>query len=82
MPNTMTRSSFCTVLEYISQLPHGTLKESDSRATVATWSSLADVQILTVVSSEFGIEPDAPLMEAETIGDLVRLLEARDAFLY
>ena len=78
----MTRSSFYTLLEDILQVPHGSLKESDSRATVSTWSSLADVQILTVVSSEFGIEPDAPLMEAVTVGELVRLLEARNAFPY
>lgn len=80
MPNTMTRSSFYAVLEDILQMPHGSLKESDSRASVATWSSLADVQILTIVSSEFGIEPDAELIEAETVGDLARLLEERNAF--
>lgn len=81
MPNTMTRSSFYAVLEDILQMPHGSLKESDSRASVATWSSLADVQILTIVSSEFGMEADAELIEAETVGDLVRLLEERNAFL-
>lgn len=80
MPNIMTCSSFHAVLEDILQMPHGALKESDSRATIGTWSSLADVQILTVVSSEFGIEPDAALMEAETVGDLIRLLQARNAF--
>jgi acyl carrier protein len=78
----MTRSSFYAVLEDILQVPHGSLKEGDSRATVATWSSLADVQILTVVSSEFGLEPDGELIEAETVGDLIRLLEARNAFSY
>lgn len=77
----MTRSSFYAVLEDILQMPHGSLKESDSRASVATWSSLADVQILTIVSSEFGMEADAELIEAETVGDLVRLLEERNAFL-
>lgn len=80
MPNTMTRSGFNAVLEDILQVPHGSLAESDSRATIGTWSSLADVQILTVVSSEFGIEPDAELLEAETVGDLIRLLEQRNAF--
>lgn len=80
MPDTMTRSSFYAVLEDLLQVPHGSLAESDSRATVTAWSSLADVQIFTVVSSEFGIEPDAELLEAETVGDLIRLLEARNAF--
>jgi acyl carrier protein len=79
MPNIMTRSTFYAVLEDILQMPHGSLKKSDSRASIATWSSLADVQILTIVSSEFGIEPDAELIEAETVGDLVRLLEERNA---
>lgn len=80
--HTITRSKFYAVLEDILQIPHGSLKESDSRATIGTWSSLADVRILTVLSSELAIEPEAELMEAETVGDLVRLLEARDAFAY
>jgi acyl carrier protein len=51
------------------------LQDSDSRDTIESWSSIADVQIVTYLSSELGIEPDAELIEAETFGDLVKKLE-------
>jgi acyl carrier protein len=76
----MTRSAFKTTLEEILATPRGSLKDSDSRETVATWSSIADVQILTSISSEFGLEPDAQLLEAETVGDLLEILDSRDVF--
>jgi acyl carrier protein len=76
----MTRFAFLFLLEDILGVPRGSLKESDTRDTIAGWSSIADVQILTSIASEFGIEPDAPLMEAESIGDLLCVLEGRSAF--
>ena len=76
----MTRSAFKTALEEILQMPRGSLKESDSRETVASWSSIADVQILTTIPSEFGLEPDMALLEAETVGDLLDALETKTAF--
>ena len=76
----MTRSAFKITLEEILAAPSGSLKDSDSRETVATWSSLADVQILTSISSEFGVEPDAQLLEAETVGELLEILDSRNVF--
>jgi acyl carrier protein len=76
----MTRSAFKTALEEILQMPRGTLKESDSRESVASWSSIADVQILTTITSEFGLEPDLALLEAETVVDLLDALETKNAF--
>jgi acyl carrier protein len=76
----MTRSAFKTALEEILQMPRGSLKESDSRETVASWSSIADVQILTTITSEFGLEPDMALLEAETVGDLLDALDTKNAF--
>jgi acyl carrier protein len=76
----MTRSAFKTTLEEILQIPRGSLKESDSRETVANWSSIADVQILTTITSEFGLEPDMALLEAETVSDLLEALETKNAF--
>jgi len=61
-------------------MPRGTLQESDSRETVASWSSIADVQILTTITSEFGLEPDMALLEAETVSDLLDALETKNAF--
>ena len=76
----MTKAGFKTCLEEILGVPSGSLLDSDSRETIETWSSIADVQILTSITSEFGIEPDAELMEAETAGDLLAILETRGAF--
>ena len=76
----MTRSAFKTALEEILQMPRGSLKESDSRETVASWSSIADVQILTTITSEFGLEPDMALLEAETVADLLDALDTKSAF--
>lgn len=76
----MTRSGFKTSLEEILGVPAGALGDSDSRDTIAAWSSIADVQILTSITSEFGIEPDAELLEAETVGDLLDILEGKGVF--
>jgi acyl carrier protein len=71
----MTRSDLQSGVEDILAMPRGSLKDSDSRDTVESWSSIADVQIFTYLMSELGIEPDAELLEAETFGDLVKKLE-------
>ena len=71
----MTRADFQAGVEDILEVPRGSLKDSDSRDTIESWSSIADVQIVTYLSSELGIEPDAELIEAETFGDLVKKLE-------
>lgn len=73
----MTRSGFKAVLEDILAVPRGSLTDADSRDTVEGWSSIADVQILTSITSEFGLEPEADLLEAETVGDLLDVLELR-----
>ena len=77
----MTRSAFKTVLEDILAVPRGTLRDNDTRETVTGWSSLADVQILTYISNEFGIEADLSLLEADSIGELMRVLEERRALM-
>jgi hypothetical protein len=76
----MTRDEFRTAMEDILGVPHGRLKDSDSRDTMESWSSIADVQILAYLTSETGIDPDAELMEADTFGDLVEVLDQRAAF--
>jgi acyl carrier protein len=76
----MTQLDFQMAVEEILGLQRGALKDSDSRKTIESWSSLVDVQIVALVSSETGIEPDAELMEAETFGELVRILDAKNAF--
>jgi hypothetical protein len=76
----MTRSGFKLALEEILQMPRGSLQESDSRETVAAWSSIADVQILTTITSEFGLEPDVALLEAETVLDLLDALDTKNVF--
>ncbi len=76
----MTSAAFRNSLEEIFGAPRGSLKDSDTRDTVEGWTSLADVQVLSVISSEFGIEPDADILEAESTGDLIRVLQDKGAF--
>lgn len=76
----MTKTGFQSVVEDILGLSPGTLKDDDGRDNVAAWTSVADVQLFTVIESEFGIEPDPELLEAERAGDLMRILETRGAF--
>ena len=76
----MTRAAFRNLLGDILDVPRGALQDADTRDTLSSWTSLADVKILTTITSELGVEPDAELMEAETIGDLLGVLEDHDAF--
>jgi len=76
----MRRSGFLRAIEEILGVGMRLLREEDSRETIARWTSLADVQIFSLIASEFGIEPDSELIEAETVGDLLRILQSRGAF--
>jgi acyl carrier protein len=76
----MTKTAFQNALEEIFDVPRGSLQLTDSRDTVEAWTSLADVQVLTTISSEFGLEPDADLLQAETVGDLLQVLQDKGAF--
>jgi hypothetical protein len=76
----MTRSGFKASLEDVFGVPSGSLRDSDSRDTIAAWSSVVDVQILTMITSEFGLEPDSQLLEAESVGDLLSVLDDAGVF--
>lgn len=76
----MTRASFVSALEEILGLERRTLREDSSRDSHEEWTSLADVQIFSLIESEFGIEPNEELLSAETIGDLLRVLQKMGAF--
>lgn len=74
----MTRTAFTTLLEELFRVPQGSLKETDSRETIENWSSLVDVEIMTIISAELGVE--AELLEYETVGELLDLLTEQQAF--
>jgi hypothetical protein len=76
----MTRLEFQHAVEDILEAPHGSLKETDSRDTVETWSSFVDVDIIGLIERNFDVEPEADLMEAETFGHILRILEAKKVF--
>jgi hypothetical protein len=76
----MTKAGFRMAMEDIFGVPRGTLSDADTRDTISAWTSVADVQILSMVSSELGVEPDLELLEAETIGGLLGSLEERGVF--
>jgi acyl carrier protein len=76
----MTRTDFVRAVEEILGLDRRTLREDSSREGIDEWTSLADVQLFTLIESEFGIEPTDELISAETIGDLLRILQKQGAF--
>ena len=76
----MTRTGFVSALEEILGLERRTLREDSSRDSVEEWTSLADVQIFSLIESEFGIEPSEELLSADTVGDLLRILQRLGAF--
>jgi acyl carrier protein len=76
----MTESAFRRAVEEILGTPRGLLRDTDTRDTVENWSSIADVQLFTLITSEFGIEPDEDILGAESIGDLTQVLAERHAF--
>lgn len=76
----MTRSAFIGALEEILGVPKRSLREQDNRTTILQWTSLADVQIFALITDTFGIEADEELTQAESVSDLLRILEGRGAF--
>ena len=76
----MTRLEFQNAAEDLFKVPRGSLKPTDSRDTVKTWESFVDVDLLNLIEKEFGIEAESEIMEQETFGDLVHLLESKGAF--
>jgi len=76
----MTKGAFLETLEEILGVAPGSLQTSDTRESVAGWSSLTDVTILTVIFSELGIEAEDDLLDYKTVGDLLEILERRGAF--
>jgi len=76
----MTRLGFLRAMEEILGIEKRALRDDDTRDTVPQWTSLADVQIFTLIKTEFGIEPDSDLITAETVGELADNLRDKGAF--
>jgi acyl carrier protein len=76
----MTRGAFVTTLEETLGVEPGALQLTDTRESVKGWSSLTDVTILTVIFSELGIEAEDDLLDYTTVGDLLEILDSRNAF--
>lgn len=76
----MTKAAFKKTLEEILDVPPGSLSDADTRDTIDGWSSLTDVQILTVVWSELGIDAEPDAFAFESVGELLAKLDANQAF--
>jgi acyl carrier protein len=76
----MTRLEFQAAVEGLFKVPRGSLKLSDTRDSVKTWESFVDVDLLNLIEKEFGIEAESEIMEQETFGELLQLLESKGAF--
>lgn len=76
----MTRAAFLNTLEEILGVSAGRLQPSDTRETIAEWSSLTDVTILTVIFNELGIEAEDDLLDYQSVGQLLDVLDRHQAF--
>jgi acyl carrier protein len=76
----MNRAAFKKLLEDILNVKEGSLSEADTRESIEGWSSLTDVQILTAVWSELGVDCEADDFEFESIGELLARLDSAHAF--
>ena len=76
----MTRLEFQAAAEDLFKIPRGSLKLSDTRDSVKTWESFVDVDLLNLIEKEFGIEAESEIMEQETFGELLQLVESKGAF--
>lgn len=76
----MTKAAFIATLEEILGVRPGELRVTDTRETVPGWSSLIDVNILTVIFSELGIEAEEDLLDYQSVGELLEILDRLDAF--
>jgi acyl carrier protein len=76
----MTKAAFLTTLEEILGVAPGGLQLTDTRESMPGWSSLTDVNILTVIFSELGIEAEEDLLDYQSVGELLDILERRGAF--
>jgi acyl carrier protein len=77
----MTAQQFVSNLEQILGVPPGSLKMGDGPNTVKSWDSMATVTILASIDQDLGIELSEDLIKPEmTVGELVQLLEQKQAF--
>jgi len=76
----MTRAEFVRTLEDTLGLATGQLQPSDTRESIAGWSSLTDVTILTLLFSEFGLEAEDELLEYRSVGELLAILDRHRVF--
>jgi acyl carrier protein len=76
----MTKAAFRGTLAEILGVPPGELRDTDTRESVPGWSSLMDVNILTVIFSELGIDAEEDLLDYKSVGELLDILDRRCAF--
>ena len=76
----MTRIEFQNAVEDLFKVPHGSLNDSDTRDSVEGWESFIEVDLVNLIEKEFGIEAESEILEQDTFGDLVRLLESKGVF--
>ncbi len=76
----MTRAEFVRAIEETLGVGVGELQPTDTRESVASWSSLTDATILTLLFSEFGLEAEDELLEYRSIGELLTILERHRVF--
>ena len=76
----MTRNGFRELIADFLGVSASELPDTTEKESVESWSSLVDVQIAMVIQTELGAEPTAEMLEADTVGNLLNLLESAKLF--
>jgi len=73
----MTKQDFYTLIETIVELPPGTIFGSESLSALEGWDSLAAIGFMAAVNKSAGIIiAPKDLVAAQTVGDLLKLVES------
>ncbi|HMH02009.1 MAG TPA: phosphopantetheine-binding protein [Terriglobales bacterium] len=74
----MEKKDFLLLLDEIMELELGTLTGEEQLKELENWSSLAVVEFIAIVDEkfEFTVSPKK-LSEAETVNDLIQLLDGK-----
>jgi len=73
----MTTQEFFTLIETIVELPPGAIVGNELLSTLKGWDSLAAIGFMAAVNKKVGIIiAPKDLVAAQTVGDLLKLVES------
>ena len=74
---TSIESRICDILSKVLNKEIDGTADAISTTTIPEWDSVAQVQIVVALESEFGIEADTALIEAHNLNLLVKAVKSK-----